>query len=152
MIQFLGSTIHNLASLNPIVTNPVSCSISPPDGVLFNLPLKYYFAGGHPRVSRLAKWSLLMHQDSPCVMLLGFIGLSLPIWCSTAAFHWFSWQHHAHIALLHHNSHGLGCSNLFPTLESLSLSFPLATTMFQFVMHDKLIPRTDFGPLFQDPS
>nr|TKS00108.1 ORF44l [Populus alba] len=39
----------------------VSCSISLPDGVLFTLPSRYYFAIGHPGVFSLARWSLLIH-------------------------------------------------------------------------------------------
>ena len=103
-------------------------------GVLFTFPSRYYFAIGHPGVFSLARWSLLIHtgfhvphatrvfvkplaDGSHAVAILNPSDAARRLYCSpTTPFSRFR--------LLPFRS---------PLLrESLLLSFPLATKMFQF--------------------
>ncbi|KAH0993547.1 hypothetical protein GBA52_005030 [Prunus armeniaca] len=94
-----------------------------PMGVLFTLPSRYYFTIGHPGVFSLARWSLLIHTGfhvSHATRVRATPPLRLAarrLYCSpTTPFSRFR--------LLPFRS---------PLLrESLLLSFPLATKMFQF--------------------
>ncbi|KAL2247847.1 UNVERIFIED_CONTAM: hypothetical protein Sindi_2637000 [Sesamum indicum] len=94
-----------------------------PMGVLFTLPSRYYFAIGHPGVFSLARWSLLIHTG----------------------FHVSHATRGATFKLLRLAARRLYCSPTTPfsrfrllpfrsplLRESLLLSFPLATKMFQF--------------------
>ncbi|KAL8523968.1 hypothetical protein ACS0TY_013795 [Phlomoides rotata] len=102
-----------------------------PMGVLFTLPSRYYFAIGHPGVFSLARWSLLIHTG----------------------FHVSHATRGAAFMLLRLAARRLYCSPTTPVSrfrllpfrspllrESLLLSFPLATKMFQFARLSLVCP------------
>nr|CAD1835855.1 unnamed protein product [Ananas comosus var. bracteatus] len=94
-------------------------------GVLFTFPSRYYFAIGHPGVFSLARWSLLIHTGFhvPHATRVRAVQHSTASPSSTTLV-LLSTTPFSRFRLLPFRS---------PLLrESLLLSFPLATKMFQF--------------------
>ncbi|XLU30593.1 hypothetical protein S245_066659, partial [Arachis hypogaea] len=91
-------------------------------GVLFTLPSRYYFTIGHPGVFSLARWSLLIHTGFH-VPHATWIRATPPLRLAARRLYSYPTTPFSRFRLLSFRS---------PLLwESLLLSFPLATKMFQ---------------------
>ncbi len=132
---------------------------TPLAGVLFTFPSRYYFAIGYAVVFSLTRWSSLIHtefhvlratRDSACQLPLSTTGLSPSLVQFSAA----SSNFHYPLLLSHYPIRRSRWFRLLPfrsplLRESLLLSFPPATKMFQLAgfAHLKCFRVAPFGNL-----